>query len=285
MANKKKPNIVKKGTTKKKLNEYENDKKKTTKKNTKIKESNKEEKVEIVINNQKNDFHEKLQSFISILFTIIIFVLLIFLIFVIYNNYLKPKMKIDKEEVCKEYIKKDYNINKEKVLDYIKNKRHILYNIESFDRENIRNEDILNMAKFIIWNSEGEYIRCDEQDDEKCLVTKKEMYYSNIVSELDNFLQIDDLSINIPEDLNDKIRMYEKDGKIVLTFSEFAYETLKHDVVNIIVDEDTINVYYALSERIPNTDYYNYVGSKIITLKYLNKDEFYLEKVETNIKE
>ena len=194
-------------------------------------------------------------------------------------------MKINKKEVCEEYIKKDYKINKENVLTFIRNNRHIIYNINSFDRDNIHNEDILNMAKFIIWNNEGEYIRCSEEDNEKCLVTKKEMYYSNIMSDLDNFLQMDDLSLTIPDDFDDKIRLYEQDGKLVLTFSEFAYETYKHDVVDIIVDEDVINIYYALSERIPNSDYYNYVGNKIITLKYLNKDTFYLEKVVTNIKE
>ena len=289
MANKKKSNVVKKGTTKKVLNEFDDTKKKTikktaSKKNTSTKKNNnKQVKVEPVVVEKQNNFHEKLQSFVSILFTIVIFVLLIFLIFVIYNNYLKPKMKINKEEVCEEYIKKDYKINKDNVLNFIKNNRHIIYNINSFDRDNIRNEDILNIAKFIIWNTEGEYIRCDENDDERCLVTKKEMYYSNIMSDIDDFLQFDDLSLTIPEDLDDKIRLYEQDQKLVLTFSEFQYETYKHDVVDIIIDEDIINIYYALSERIPSTDYYNYVGSKIVTLKYLNKDSFYLDKIKTNI--
>ncbi len=292
MANKKKSNVVKKGATKKVLNEFDNAKKNTTKKtstknNALTKKNNKTSKVKVepVIIEKQNDFHEKLQSFISVLFTIVIFVLLIFLIFIIYNNYLKPKMKINKEEVCEEYIKKDYKINKDYVLNFIKNNRHIIYNINSFDRDNIRNEDILNMAKFIIWNTDGEYIRCSEEDNEKCLVTKKEMFYSDVISNIDNFLEIDDLSIFVPDDLDDKIRLYEQDGKIVLTFSEFEYETYKHDVVDIIVDEDTINIYYALSERIPNSDYYNYVGSKIVTLKYLSKDNFYLEKVVSNIKE
>ena len=289
MANKKKSNVVKKSTTKKSLNEN-NQKKNSPKTTTKKTKDNKKETVKTKpIKKTKKEvevkpsFHEKLQSFISILFTIVIFILLIFLIFVIYNNYLKPKMKINKEEVCEEYIKKDYNIKKENVLNFINNKRHILYNINKFNRDDIKNEDILNMAKFIIWNQEGEYIRCEGED--KCLVTKKEMYYNDIITELDNFLQIDDLSLYIPDDENDKIRLYENEDKVVLTFSEFEYETLKHDVVDITVDEDIINIYYALSEKVPNTDYYNYVGSKKIIIKYLSSTEFYLESVETNIKE
>ena len=279
MANKKKSNI-KSVKNKKKINNFDNTPNKKNNNKDLIKNNNISK--ELIVEEKKSVFHENLQSFVSILFTVVIFVLLIFLIFVIYNNYLKPKENINKQELCDEYIKKDYHINKEKVLDFIKNNRHILYNIDSFNRDNFTNNDLLNISKFIIWNKEGEYIPCNGED--KCLVTKKEMNRDDVLFELSNLLQVDDLYLNILEDFNDKIRLYENNDNIVLTFSEFTYETLKHDVIDIVIDENTIKVYCALSERISNSDYYNYVGSKKIVLKYLNQNKFYLETIETNKK-
>ena len=241
----------------------------------------KQEPVEDIKENKNIGIYEKIQTFISFLFTIIIFILLLFLVFIIYNNYFKPKNEVNKEEVCQEYIKKDYHISKDSVLDYIKNKRSIFYNLDLFDKNNITNDNILTIAKFIIWDSSDEYIRCDGEDN--CLTTKKEMNYDELVNEISKFLDKDDINFVVPENQDNNIRFYQKDDKIVLTFSEFEFETLKHEVVDIIIDENNITIYFALSKRIPNSDYYDYVGSKKILLKYIHND-YVLENIETAIK-
>lgn len=228
------------------------------------------------------NIHEKIQSFISILFTIIVFILLLFLIMVIYNNYLKPKKEIDVEEVCKDYIKKDYNIKEESILNYIKEKRSILYNLDNFDREHLTNENLLTISKFIIWDSSSDYELCDEE--EICLVTKKEIAYEELMEQIKEFLKKENLTLDLTIEQNDKIRLYQRDDKVVLTFSEFEFESLKHEMVDILVEEDMITVYFALSEKIPNTNYYNYVGSKKMILRYQD-NQFVLSKMETNIKE
>ena len=228
------------------------------------------------------NIHERIQSFISILFTIIIFILLLFLILVIYNNYLKPEKEIDVEEVCKDYIKKDYNIKEESILNYIKEKRNIIYNLEHFDRDHLTNETLLTISKFIIWGNSSEYELCHEE--ENCLITKKEIAYEELMQEIKGFLQIENITFDLTMEQNDKIRLYQRDDKVVLTFSEFEFESLKHEVVDILVEEDIITVYFALSEKIPNTDYYHYVGSKKMILRY-QENQYVLSKIETNIKE
>ena len=226
-----------------------------------------------------NNIHEKIQSFISILFTIIVFILLIFLIIVIYNNYLKPKDKINKNEVCKEYIKKDYKIDKESIKNYIKDNRHIIYNLNKYNIDQITDEDILEIAKYIIWNDSSDYIMCDE--DEKCLVTKKEIYYQDLINILKNVVNKENIYLDFSLEQNKDIYLYQKDNKVILTFNEFEYETLRHDLIDIIIDEDNITIYFGLSKK--NNNYYNFVGSKKVILKYDNK-KFILQNIETNIK-
>ena len=238
------------------------------------KDKNNKEKVIV-----SSNIHEKIQSFISILFTIIVFILLIFLIIVIYNNYLKPKNKINKMEVCKEYIKKDYNISKESIENYIKNNRHIIYNLNKYNVNEITNEDILEIAKYIIWNDSSDYIICDE--DDKCLITKKEIKYQDLINILKNIVSKDYIYLDFSLEQNKDIYLYQKDDKVILTFNEFEYETLKHDLIDIIIDEDNITIYFGLSKK--NSNYYNYVGSKKVILKYDNK-KFILQNIETNIK-
>ena len=224
-----------------------------------------------------NNIHEKIQTYISILFTIIIFLLLLFLIMVIYNNYLKPTKEINKEEVCQEYIKKDYNIQKEDIVDYIKENRGILYNLDKFDIDNLTNKDLIEIAKYIIWSTSEDYQLCD--DEENCLVTKKEMDYDILIEQLETFLQKDNLDLDLSNIEQDKdIYLYQRDNMVVLTFNEFEYETLKHEIVDILIDEDNITVYFALSKKIPNSDYYDYVGSKKMLLKYDN-DKLILQKI------
>ena len=206
------------------------------------KDKNNKEKVIV-----SNNIHEKIQSFISILFTIIVFILLIFLIIVIYNNYLKPKNKINKNEVCKEYIKKDYKIDKESIENYIKNNRHIIYNLNKYNVNEITDEDILEIAKYIIWNDSSDYIMCDE--DEKCLVTKKEIYYQDLINILKNIVNKENIYLDFSLEQNKDIYLYQKDNKVILTFNEFEYETLKHDLIDIIIDEDNITIYFGLSKK------------------------------------
>lgn len=240
-------------------------------------EFNNKNKVEEI--NIPSNIHEKIQSFISILFTIIVFILLIFLVIVIYNNYLKPKEKINKEELCEEYIKKDYNINKERINNYIIDNRYILYNLDKFDKNNITSKDVMNFSKFIIWNSETDYEMCDEE--EKCLVTKKEMNLNDLKSNLEKFIDKDKMYLDFNVEQDKDIYLYENGNNVVLTFNEFDYQTLKHEIVDILIDEDNITIYFALSEKIPNSDYYKYVGNKKVLLKYVDK-KFILEKIEKN---
>ena len=81
--------------------------------------------------NKNKTVNDHIQSFVSILFTIIIFIALILLIFVLYNNYLKEdkNLECDTATVCQDYIKKDYGLKEEDVLNFIKDSRSFLYNI------------------------------------------------------------------------------------------------------------------------------------------------------------
>lgn len=227
------------------------------------------------------NINEKIQSFISILFTIIIFILLVFIIFVIYNNYIKKDDKINTSEVCKDYIKKDYNIKENDILDYIKENRNIIYNISNFNIDNTTNDDLLSFSKFIIWNSDSEYLYCEESEI-NCLDTKKEMTYDELINNLSNYFDIEKINIIFPTIFDDKdtIRIYKEDDNVILTFKKMEYTTLKHDIVDVRIDEDNIDIIFALSKKIDNI--YSYTGSKKLSLKF-NNDNFKINKIVTNI--
>ncbi len=237
------------------------------------------------INEKKEEnINEKIQSFISILFTIIVFILLIFLIVVLYNNYFKKekKLEINKEEVCQEFIKKDYGIKEDDIEDYIRKYRNIFYNIEAFDIKNIENKDLLTISKFIIWGDTNDYIVC-EGEDENCFVSKKEMGEKDLQSKLNYFLK-SDRKVNYSNFFEDEnTRLYKQGDKIILTFKEFEYETYRHDLVETIIDNNNVELIFSLSKHIAGSNYYNYVGSKKIYLKYENND-FVLIRLETIIK-
>jgi len=241
---------------------------KTTKKNMK-----KDNVSELNIN-------DSIQSAVSILFTIVIIILVIFLVFVLYNNFIKKEKEINILEVCNDYIKKDYHINEEDIKQYLIDNRHIIYNINDFDLNNIQNKDINDFIKYIIWNDESEYIVCDEVVE--CLDTKKEMNKDFLISELNKYLNKDIVSFsfpNIKED--DKTRLYIQDDKVILTFKNMEYETYKHDIVDIRVDEKNIYVIYALSKKI-NDNEYSYVGNKKVEL-IMENDNFMIKKIKTII--
>ena len=231
------------------------------------------------IKNEDN-INEKIQSFISILFTIIVFILLILIIFIIYDKYIK-KDNINYQEICKDYIKKDYNISEDDILNYIKNNRNIIYNIDKFDKNKIDNNDILNFIKYIIWDSNVEYGYC-EIDEENCLDTKKEITIDELEKKLNEYITINFNKIIWPTTFtdDDTIRLYLKEDKIILTFKRMEFETLKHDIVDIQIDENKIEVIYALSGKINNT--YSYIGYKKLNLDYLN-EKFIIEKIETSL--
>lgn len=254
-----------------------------------IKEETKEDinlKKDKTQEESKLNLNEHIQTFISILFTIIIFIALILLIVVLYNNYLKKDEKIecDELEVCQNYIKKDYGIKEEEVSNFTKNLRGIIYNIEKFDNEKVTNTDLLNLATYFIWGSEGEYLLCDNTLDPNCLVTKKEMDFIELEKYFKKYLNSEEVKLefnnNFQED--DETRIYQIDNKVILTFSEFEYETLKHDIIDIEIDEDEVKVIFALSKRIPNTELYSYVGYKNLELKYID-NRFVIKNIKTSL--
>ena len=272
-------------------------KKKSIKKVTNLENNQKSKKVldgVDLVNYQKDktqeesklNLNEHIQTFISILFTIIIFIALILLIVVLYNNYLKKDEKIecDELEVCKSYIKKDYGIKEEEVSNFTKNLRGIIYNIEKFDNEKVTNTVLLNLATYFIWGSEGEYLLCDNTLDPNCLVTKKEMDFIELEKYFKKYLNSEEVKLefnnNFQED--DETRIYQIDNKVILTFSEFEYETLKHDIIDIEIDEDEVKVIFALSKRIPNTELYSYVGYKNLELKYID-NRFVIKNIKTSL--
>lgn len=239
------------------------------------------DKSKINIKNKLN-INEKIQSFISILFTIIIFMAFILLIYVLYDNYLKKDNKIcNKDEVCKEFIKKDYNIKEEDVSDFLIKLRGIIYNIDNYDNKSISNDDYLKLSMYLIWNTNSDYIVCNHDLDKDCLITKKEVLKDDLYKYLNKYFGINNPNIVFNNDLIDnEFKLYELDNKVVLSFNEFEYETLKHDIINIDIDSDNINIIYALSRKIEDSDLYTYIGYKNVKLKYDN-NSFIIKNIET----
>lgn len=243
-------------------------------------------KIEKIEEKSKINLNEHIQTVISILFTIIIFIALILLIMVLYNNYFKKEEKIecDELEVCKSYIKKDYGIKEEEVSNFIKNLRGIIYNIDNFDNKIVENTDLLNFATYFIWGSEGEYLICDHNTDSNCLVSKKEMEFPELKGYFQKYLDIKDVKIDFNSNFQeeDKTRIYQLDNKVIVSFKEFEYETLKHDIVDIRIDEDKVSIIFALSKRISGSDFYSYTGYKNLELKY-NDKRFIIDNIETSL--
>lgn len=250
----------------------------------KVDRKNKKEVNEKIINNF--NLNEHIQSLTSILFTIIIIVLLIFLVFVIYNNYFKKQDKVtyDVNEVCKDFIEKDYGINNDKVTSFIYNLRGIIYNINNYNKQNIKNEDLLNLATYFIWMEEGDYQVCDNNLDEFCLVTKKQMSLEKLKTKFKRYFDLDNIDIKFKSKFNetDTIRIYKINNNIILSFSEFEYQTLKHDIVDIDIQEDIVDVVFALSKKVDNTEIYEYSGFKKLRLKYQDK-RFVIDSIESNL--
>ena len=271
---------------------FENSKHYQNKKsNKKTKDFIKEEKIINPLNKEENNnfknnsqnYNEKIQSFISILFTIIIFIALILLIIVLYNNYLKKDedndLKINKEEVCQEYIKKDYGIKKEEVLNFIKLNRGVFYSLDNFNNQNLTNQDLLSFITYYIWSSDLPYNKCLE--DEECLVSKKEIELVKLKKILKQYLNYEkEIKFNNNFQEDDNLRLYLKDQKVILTFKEFMFQTYRHDFIETLIDEDNIKVIMALSKKIDNTNY-SYLGYKTIRLKYLD-NHFVITSIETN---
>ena len=250
------------------------------------KELNKEHEKKIKSNlkseiKENVNINDKIQSVVSILFTIVIFILMLFLIIVLYNQYLKKDKEIDLEEVCSSYIKHDLDIKDSEIIDYIKDNRYIIYNINEYDSSNIDHETINNFSRFIIWNSDLEYSLCN--DLEYCLDTKKEMDYDTLKEQLKYYFNLD--SLNLIFDYNfsesDATRLFIHDDKVILTFKGMEYTTLKHDIVDIRVEENKIYVIFALSKKIDNSNY-AYTGSKKMELEYIN-NKFILKSINTVI--
>jgi len=231
--------------------------------------------------NITNDINDKIQSIVSILFTIVIFALILVLIFVLYNKFLKNENNYDKNKICSEYIKKDYNINKSDILEYIKDNRYIIYNIEEFNSKNIDKNTINNFSKYIIWNSEEEYSLCDNH--EYCLDTKKEMDYNSLKEKLLYYFNLKSLNLVFDYNFNndDTTRLYINNDKVILTFKNMLYETYKHDIVDLRIDENNIYIIFALSRKINDSNYV-YTGYKNLILEYDN-NKFIIKSIKTTI--
>lgn len=223
----------------------------------------------------KNNINDNIQSFISILFTIIIFLALILLTITLYKNNFSNNNSCDKEKVCKEYIKKDYNINKEEVINFIKLNRGIFYNLNVF--KNTKN-DLNKFITYYIWSLDSEYLECD---DDFCLSTKKEILKEDLNKAINNYLgetKTFEFSDNFKDE--DEIRLYQTNDKVILTFKEFSYQSYKHDFIDVLINEDSIRVILALSELKDNN--YTYIGYKNIYLKYKDK-RFIIDSIETKL--
>ncbi len=246
--------------------------------------NNEEDKVKSDLNNSSKNINEQIQSFVSILFTIIIFVALVLLIIILYNNYFKKKEEINYEEVCADYIEKDYGITEEMITNFVRNGRAIIYNYNNFDKSKLTNEDLIKFASYLIWSEDLEYEVCDP-NDKRCLVSKKEMDLNTLQANLRNYLDIKNLKIEYPTEYSDddKTRLYEDGDKVILTFSEFEYQTLRHNIVATSIKEDKVIVTFALEKLIDDTNIYSYVGYKTLELKYHDKN-FSIEKIETSLK-
>lgn len=245
-----------------------------------LKEKNDRKNLEI----NKFNINDHIQTFVSILLTIIIIIALVILGFVIYNNYLKKddNSSCDVDEVCKDFIKKDYNIEEVDVLEFLKNTRGIIYNIDNFNIDKITNDDYLNFATYFIWNSSLDYQVCNNDIDPICLVTKKELDFNALKEYFKKYLNISEVNIIFDTEFgNEEIRIYKNQDKVILTFGEFEYQTAKHDVIDVNIDEDKIKVIFALTNK--NTDEtYSYVGYKKVSLKYVD-EKFIIEKIETSL--
>lgn len=222
------------------------------------------------------NINEKIQSFISILFTIIIFSALILLVITLYKNNSNNSNSYDEKKLCEEYIKKDYNIDKDEVINFIKVNRGIFYNLNDFKNTN----NYLNkFITYYIWSLDSEYLECD---DDNCLSTKKEILKENLKVAINNYLgktiDVFEFPDNFTDD--DKMRLYQSDDKVILTFKEFSYQSYKHDFIDVLIDEDNIRVILALSELKDNN--YTYIGYKNIYLKYKN-NKFIIDSIETTL--
>lgn len=224
----------------------------------------------------KNNINDNIQSFISILFTIIIFLALILLIITLYKNNFSNNNSCDKEKVCKEYIKKDYNINKEEVINFIKLNRGIFYNLNDF--KNTKN-DLNKFITYYIWSLDSEYLECD---DDFCLSTKKEILKEDLNKTINNYLGKETKTFEFSDNFKDEdeMRLYQTNDKVILTFKEFSYQSYKHDFIDVLVNEDSIRVILALSELKDNN--YTYIGYKNIYLKYKDK-RFIIDSIETKL--
>ena len=252
-------------------------KKKTNYKNNDLVKKKKNKKIV-----KKETTNDKIQSVVSILFTVIIIILLIILVFVLYNRYFKKQDKINVEEVCSDYIKKDYNISEESIINYIKDNRHIIYNIDLYDSNNIEHDIINLFSKYIIWNSDSEYQEC--LNEEYCLDTKKEMEFNDLTNELLKYFNLDYLNVTFDYNFTDSdtTRLYIKENKVILTFKNMQYETLKHDIIDINIDSNKVNIIFALSKKIDNN--YIYIGSKRISLEYNDiTNDFNLKNIITKL--
>jgi len=229
----------------------------------------------------KINVDEKIQSFISILFSVIIFIALILLILVLYNQFFKEEEEINKQELCQEFMPKDYGITNSEIKNYLLNLRGVIYNINNFDIKNYQNENLLELATYFIWSVEGEYLTCNKEIDSHCLVSYKEMEFSDLKKKFKTYFNLPDLTLTYKDiyTSDDDIRLYQINDKIILTFNEFMYQTLRHDFVDIQIQEDEIKVIFALSSQIAENEY-SYKGYKNIYLKYQNK-KFVIEKIET----
>ncbi len=255
-------------------------KKKTTSSN-KTKNNKEKAKVLEVPNNQKS-LNDTIQSFTSILFTIVIFVALLLIIFVIYNNYLK-KDELNLKEVCSDFIEKDYGITSEMINNYIINSRVMLYNVENYDVKELDNNKIIELATYLIWGSSDEYQLCEE-DEEYCLTSKISMPYSTLKTYFKNYLNVSDFDLVIEQEYldTDTIRLYRDNDNIVLTFGEFEFESLRHNLAYTNIKGDKVTLVFALEKK--TNDNYNYVASKEVNLKLIGKN-LVLENIKTTYKE
>ena len=244
--------------------------KNTSQKNSKKVQNVKEENL------KTNDINEKIQSIVSILFTIVIFIALLFLIFVLYNNYLKPK-----EDKCEEKV--DYHITDEMISNFIRNARSVIYNIEDFDLVNLNDKQINLFAIYFIWGNTEDYTLCTP-DEENCLISKKEMPYQTLAKYFKNYLDKDNIKIKFTNSYSsdDKIRLYQEGENVVLTFDEFSYQSYKHDLIYKAIDEDKVTLVFALANYKDDTKTYEYKGIKTIELKYKNKN-FIINKIKTSL--
>ena len=107
------------------------------------------------------------------------------------------------------------------------------------------------------------------------------MDFSDLKKKFKTYFNLSDLTLTYKDiyTSDDDIRLYQINDKVILTFNEFMYQTLRHDFVDIQIQEDEIKVIFALSSQIAENEY-SYKGYKNIYLKYQNK-KLVIEKIET----